>query len=82
MISGSELIEVEFVSVEKDFEINVFFNNGLKKKIDLSPLLQNPPPVFLLLREQREFKKISVNAVGGIQWECGADLSADYLLSA
>ena len=82
MISGSELIEVEYVSVEKDFEIIVLFSNGLQKKIDLSSLLQNPPPVFFILRDQSEFKKISVNAVGGIQWECGADLSADYLLSA
>lgn len=82
MISGAELIEVESVSVEKDFVLEVVFNNGLKKKVDLSGLLKNPPPVFSSLRDQSEFKKVSVNPVGGIQWQCGADLSADYLFAA
>jgi len=82
MISGAALIEVESVSVERDFVLTVTFNNGQKKTVDLSNLLKNPPPVFNSLRNQDEFKKVSVNPVGGIQWDCGADLSADYLLAA
>ena len=82
MVEGIELVEVESVSVDKDYELAVRFNNGLEKTVDLSPLLKNPPPVFADLRDKDEFKKVSVNPVGGIQWECGADLSADYLLSA
>ena len=82
MITGEALIEVESVSVEKDFVLNIQFSNGQQKKIDLTSLLKNPPPVFADLRDMSEFKKVSVNPVGGIQWECGADLSADYLLSA
>jgi hypothetical protein len=82
MISGADLIEVEAVSVERDFVLAVTFSNGKKKTVDLSNLLKNPPPVFSALRDQKEFKKVSVNPVGGIQWDCGADLSADYLFAA
>lgn len=82
MISGAELLEVESVIVEKDFLLSVTFNNGQKKTVDLSNLLKNPPPVFSVLRDKSEFKKVSVNPVGGIQWECGADLSADFLFAA
>jgi hypothetical protein len=82
MISGADLIEVESVSVERDFVLTVIFSNGQKKTVDLSNLLKNPPPVFISLCNQNEFKKVSVNPVGGIQWDCGADLSADFLLAA
>jgi hypothetical protein len=82
MISGADLIEVESVSVERDFVLAVTFSNGQKKTVDLSNLLKNPPPVFSSLCDQKEFKKVSVNPVGGIQWDCGADLSADYLFAA
>jgi hypothetical protein len=82
MISGAELIEVESVAVEKDFLLSVTFSNGQKKTVDLSSLLKNPPPVFSALRDMNEFRKVSVNPVGGIQWDCGADLSADFLFAA
>ena len=82
MISGAELIEVESVSVEKNFILDLVFSNGQKKKVDLSNLMKNPPPVFSSLCDQNEFKKVSVNPVGGIQWDCGADLSADFLYAA
>jgi hypothetical protein len=82
MIEGVEIIEVESVSFEKDYQLLIRFNNGQTKNVDLSSLLNNPPPVFVKLRDTNEFKKVSVNPVGGIQWDCGADLSADFLLSA
>jgi len=82
MITGEDLIEVEFVIAEENHTLAVQFSNGQKRKINLSHLLKNPPPVFFSLRDQNEFKKVSVNPVGGVQWECGADLSADFLLSA
>lgn len=82
MIIGAELIEVESVIAEEEHILNIQFSNGQKKKVDLSFLLKNPPPVFAILNDKNEFKKVSVNPVGGIQWDCGADLSADYLLSA
>jgi Protein of unknown function (DUF2442) len=82
MISGAELVVVDFVTAEENQVLNVGFSNGQVKKVDLSTLLNNPPPVFAVLTQKNEFKKVSVNPVGGIQWDCGADLSADYLLNA
>ena len=82
MIVGAELLEVETVIAEDGNILTVTFSNGTKKKLDLSSLLKHPPPVFEMLRDKNEFKKVSVNPVGGIQWECGADLSADYLSGA
>jgi hypothetical protein len=82
MIQGAELIEVETVVADENQTLTIQFSNGQKRKVDMSKLLENPPPVFLSLRDKNEFKKVSVNPVGGIQWECGADLSAEYLLSA
>ncbi len=82
MIEGADLIEVESVSVGTGYQLIVHFNNGQSRKVDLSALLKNPPPVFEDLRDQNQFKKVSVNPVGGIQWACGADLSADYLMNA
>ena len=82
MITGAELVEVESVIAEENHILTVQFSNGQKRKVDLSPLLKNPPLVFEKLRDGGEFRKVSVNPVGGVQWECGADLSAEYLLSA
>ncbi len=59
MIEGAELIEVESVVAEGDQILSIQFNNGQKKKVDLSVLLKNPPPVFAVLREANEFKKAS-----------------------
>ena len=58
MITGGDLIEVESVSVEKDFVLSIQFSNGQQKKIDLTSLLKNPPPVFTGLRDMSEFKKV------------------------
>ena len=78
----SELFEVNAVEPKEGHILLVAFSDGQQKTIDLSSLLQSPPPVFIPLQDATEFQKVSVNPVGGIQWECGADLSADYLLSA
>ncbi len=74
--------EVDFVVAEENHVLKITYSNGQTKMVDLSSLLKNPPPVFSKLKDDKEFKKVSVNAVGGIQWDCGADLSADYLLDA
>ncbi len=79
MITAKKLLEVEFVQAEENYCLIVHFNDGQVKKVDLTSLVSNPPPVFKKLANRSEFEKVSVNAVGGIQWECGADLSADYL---
>lgn len=52
------LIEVEAVSIEKDFNFVVTFTNGQKKKVDFSRFLKNPPPVFKALQDKNEVKKL------------------------
>lgn len=82
MIEGAELIEVESVIAEDNYVLVIRFSDGKTKKVDLSKILQDPPPVFASLRDMENFSKVTVNPVGGIQWESGADLSADYLRGA
>ncbi|MBF0359378.1 MAG: DUF2442 domain-containing protein [Oligoflexia bacterium] len=81
MIIGLELIEVESVQAEDGYILNLSFTDGTNKKVNLSALMAAPPEVFIPLTRKEEFKKVSVNPVGGIEWACDTDLSADYLLS-
>ena len=74
-----EVVEVKFLDGQR---LSVKFNDGVIKEVDLTPLIENPPPVFVQLKDKEEFKNVSINPVGGISWNCGADLSAEYLKSA
>jgi hypothetical protein len=79
MITAKKYLEVTEVKYTSGFSLKVLFNDGTSREVDLSGLLQTPPPVFLPLKDQKQFAKISVSPVGGVFWECGADLSAEYL---
>ena len=57
----------------------VRFSDDEEKEVDLSHLIEAPPPVFAPLQNPEEFSRVSINVVGGISWHCGADLSAGYL---
>ena len=80
MIIGSDLIEVEFAQDVSYGKIEVKYSNGTHRQVNLTEFLNAPPPVFTKLKDENEFRKISINPVGGIQWECGADLSAEFLI--
>ena len=79
MITTKKYLEVIDVKYAGNFCLKVQFNDGTAKEINLSPLMKIPPPVFQPLKDEKAFAKISVNPVGGVSWECGADLSAEYL---
>ena len=79
MITAKKYLEVTDVTYTGGFGLKVQFNDGTTKEINLSALLKTPPPVFQPLKDEKNFAKISVNPVGGISWDCGADLSAEYL---
>lgn len=74
-----EVINVEAIDHET---LLVEFSDGEKKKVSLANLIKSPPPVFVKLQTVEEFKKVKINPVGGISWDCGADLSAEYLKTA
>lgn len=79
MITAKKYLEVTDVKHTSGFRLKIQFNDGTSKEVDLSALLKTPPPVFEPLRDEKTFAKIFVSPVGGIYWECGADLSAEYL---
>lgn len=81
MYEASHYLKVIEIKVLDKQRLSVKFNDGVVKEIDLTPLIQNPPPVFVKLTDEQEFKTVRVNPVGGISWACGADLSAEYLRS-
>ena len=59
--------------------MKIQFNDGTAREVNLSQLMKTPPPVFQPLKDEKVFAKIAVSPVGGIAWECGADLSAEFL---
>ena len=73
-----EVVEVKFLDGQR---LSGKFNDGVIKEVDLTPLIENPPPVFVKLNKE-EFKNVSINPVGGISWNCSTDLSTEYLKSA
>ncbi len=57
-----------------NFLLQIKTDNGLNGIFDVKPYLNDE--AFISLQNQDEFKKIR-NAKYYIEWECGADLSAD-----
>jgi len=81
MDEAKELLEVISVTPGKAYFLRIEFSDGVTKEVDLTDLINAALPVFEPLKAMSEFNSVSVNPVGGIQWNCGADLSADYLAS-
>jgi hypothetical protein len=79
MKEAKEYLEVIGVEAIDHETLMVEFSDGEKKEVSLSDLIKSPPPVFIKLQAVEEFKKVKINPVGGISWDCGADLSAEYL---
>lgn len=51
------------------------FNNGVKKRVDLSPLLKYP--AYEELKDEKEFIRYGVD--GTVFWANGADIAPEYL---
>ena len=75
----NELIRVRSVNPVNDFVVEVDFNDGAKRMVNLEPLLRGP--VFETIRNSREvFKSVRVDEQSGtICWENGADIDPDVL---
>jgi len=63
----------------KDYVLDVSFNDGTKKRIDVSQWFKGP--VFEPLREKTFFKKFFVEA-GTVAWPNGVDLAPEALYDA
>lgn len=58
-----------------DYTLLCTFNNGIKKKVNLSPLLRLP--AYADLKDENEFLRYGVD--GTVFWANGADIAPEYL---
>ena len=70
------MIEVKKADYLRDYKIEVLFNTGEKKIIDLSNSLKGI--VFQPLKDIGFFKNFKIN-FNTIEWENGADFAPEYL---
>lgn len=63
------------------YRLEVLFRDGVRREVDLGPLLaEEVGPVFLPLRDPEFFAKVAVDDdAGTIAWPNGADLSPEFL---
>lgn len=64
------------LQVESNHVLSIVADDGRTGRFDVSPYLEFE--AFDPLRDQNEFSKI-VNGGYFIEWDCGADLSADTI---
>jgi hypothetical protein len=61
---------------QPDWVLSIVADDGRVGRFDVTPYLENE--AFEGLRDQREFTKV-INGGYFIEWDCGADLSADTI---
>ena len=71
-----ELLLVKKAKYLNNYRIELTFNNGEVKTVDLSNKLDKP--VFTSLKKISVFKKFRINPFT-LEWENGADFAPEYL---
>lgn len=72
------ILHVTSVRHMGDYRLQLEFNNGRIKKVDLADELYGE--VFEPLRDLEEFKRVFLNVeTGTIEWPNGADLAPEFL---
>ena len=69
------MLEINDVEYLEDYTILCVFNDGVKKKIDLSILLQYP--AYEELKDKKKFIQFGLD--GTIFWSNGADIAPEFL---
>ena len=69
------MLTVKDVEYQGGYTIVCVFNDGVKKRIDLTPLLQYP--AFEELRDLKKFVQFGLDDT--IFWSNGADIAPEYL---
>jgi len=70
------MLEVKQANYLSDFKIEIMFNTGEKKVVDLANSLVGS--VFQPLKDLNVFKSFKIN-FNTIEWENGADFAPEYL---
>ncbi len=60
----------------KNYELEITFDNGEKKKFDVKPYLEFK--AFKELQDENKFKRVKISGLS-IEWENGADICPDEL---
>ena len=69
------ILNITNVEYLGDYSLLCLFNNGKKKRVDLTPLLSYP--TFEELKDKSKFIQFGLD--GTIFWANGADVSPEYL---
>lgn len=69
-------MRISEIKINKNYTLEIKFDNGKEGIFDVSPYLDYE--AFNDLKNYDEFKKI-LNGGYFIEWDCGADLSADTI---
>jgi len=64
------------LQAQPNWVLSIVADDGWVGRFDVSPYLQYE--AFVALRDETEFKKV-VNGGYFVEWDCGADLSADTI---
>jgi hypothetical protein len=64
------------LDVQANWVLSIVADDGRVGRFDVSPYLQYE--AFEVLRDEAEFKKV-INGGYFVEWDCGADLSADTI---
>ncbi len=70
------ILNVTDVDYMGDYTLGVSFNNGMRKKVDIKPLLTMP--AFSELKDLAKFMQYAVFRT--IHWSNGADIAPEWLL--
>jgi hypothetical protein len=60
----------------RDFTLNITFDNGEQGVLDMKPYLDFG--VFSQIREYEQFRRVRV-AFDTIEWDCGVDLDPEFV---
>lgn len=72
------MIHVVAVSVPRPYVVDVTFDDGRQRQVDLEPELWGE--VFAPLRDPALFEQVAVDPMfGSVYWPTGADLAPEFL---
>ncbi len=69
-------MRIRDLRTQPNWVLSIVADDGRVGRFDVSPYLQDE--AFEALRDQNEFMKV-VNGGYFVEWDCGADLSADTI---
>jgi hypothetical protein len=71
-------MDVVSVKVVRPYVLDVTFENGESRRVDVSTLLWGP--MFEPLKDPEYFARVEVNKdIGTVAWPNGADIAPEYL---